>query len=609
MKKTLAAFFCASLLALAATSCQKEEMDEVNHAWTAPGNWSKNTFSASFSTDNSKTSIVNYNVIWNQLDQIRIANSAGEAVNYSVRTIASNGTDATFSVPEGSTEITGDHFVATYPTSFNGSTITLPQVQHYDADKGIVDFPMYAESDSRNLQFHNLCGVLELTLQKANIRIKQIFITTDQPITGNFNIETEGGYKCVKSTAASGNNNNSVLLDCGNGVLITNSTKFYIYLPVATFTSKFDIEIVTNGNATYSLKKINNDAMAFQRNRVKTISISNPTFKKAPDLGGYGLYTVNDSGNRVYFAHGNLFYKLECKHKRYSWSSTYITDSAAYWGFYEKQYGGWQKGAQFDEFVPTSNGTYSNYAQTNNNDQYKSDRLSYFTWGYNATYSITYNSEPASQLTGNPQPNNTWAEWCDNISIKGSTSRNWRTLSRDEWHYLINTRTMFFGAPRFVRVKLMGVDKLYDDNNHTSATVNVKGLLLYPDRYPTDDPNNHPFFNDDPDSWRQINKDQWEKMEKAGCVFLPATGYRQGTAIKAIGRTDNMFGLYQSSSIATGDYANEYTAGLLWGVLATSASHPDLIGYLANNCAHNVRLVMDENYGQEETTSPQYPII
>lgn len=624
MKKTILAFFCASLLVMVSSSCQKEEMEPTNHAWTAPGNWSKNTFSASFASDNGKTSIENYKVVWNQNDQIRIANGDG-AVIYSVTNINNTGTSATFSVPEGSTEIGEGPYVATYPHTFDGSTITLPQVQRYDADKGIVDFPMYAASDSRSLDFKNMCGVLELTMQKANIRIKHIFITTDKPITGNFNVGIDNGFKCIKSSDASGSNNNSVLLDCGNGVDISSSKKFYIYLPLATFNSKFDIEIVTNGNATYTLHKVDNRSMTFDRNRVKTISITNPTFKKAPELGGYGLYSVS-ANQRVYFAHGNLFYKLACQHDGWyysnGWRNRTITDTVAYWGFYEKQYGGWQMGAQFDEFTPNNNGTYSNYAQTNTQTQTYSDRLSYFTWGYNSNYSTTYNSQPDANFNATTnKPNNNWEEWTDYITIEGAGEANqyWRTLTSTEWRYLLHTRTMFFGAPRFIHAKLVGVPKLYDDNNSQHGeTVTVKGLLLFPDRYPTDDRANHPYSLDDANHWMSISASDWEKMEKAGCVFLPATGYRMGVDIKAHGTTTDMYGLYLSSSkLQQGDpyftspanHQSTHTAGLLWGVSQTSTGYPDLIGDLSNSCAHNVRLVMDESHGQTETSSPEYPII
>lgn len=625
MKKALISFFCASLLVMVASSCQKEEMETTNHAWTAPGNWSKNTFSASFSSNNSKTSIENYDVKWNRYDQIHIANQ-NSAVDYSVTNISEDGNFATFSVPQGSTEIGAGPYVATYPHTFNGNTITLPQVQHYDAARGIVDFPMYAETtepDDRNLEFHNMCGVLELKLH-SNLRteIKQIFITTDQPITGNFNVGSiqEGtfNYKCVSSDGASSANHNAIMLNCvgpdGHGVNISNETSFYIYLPVATFGS-FNIEIVSYSGATYTLKKrADSGNMTFERNRVKTITITNPTFKKAPELGGYGLYSVS-ANQRVYFAHGNLFYKLVCQH---TYRGRTYNDTDAYWGFYEKQYGGWQMGAQFDEFSPNSSGTYSNYTQTNNIDRYHSDRLSYFTWGYNSNYSTTYNSQPDANINATTnKPNIDWVEWTGHITIKGAGEANqyWRTLTSTEWRYLLHTRTMFFGAPRFIHAKLVGVPKLYDDNNSQHGeTVTVKGLLLFPDRYPTDDRANHPYSLDDANHWMSISASDWEKMEKAGCVFLPATGYRMGVDIKAHGTTTDMYGLYQTSSKLTSNdpyynNRNTHTAGLLWGVSQTSTGYPDLIGDLSNSCAHNVRLVMDESHGQDVTDNIQYPII
>ena len=92
----------------------------------------------------------------------------------------------------------------------------------------------------------------------------------------------------------------------------------------------------------------------------------------------------------------------------------------------------------------------------------------------------------------------------------------WRTLSMDEWTYLLNTRTVNGGT---------GENKSYTLNK----TVNGKRcLVLYPDNY----------------TGAVYSGSDWASFEAAGCVFLPAAGWRNGTTIDNI----NDRGYYWSSS-------------------------------------------------------------
>lgn len=558
MKKTLAILFSAALLSLAATSCQKEELEAVNHAWKASGNWSSNVFSASFSSDNGKTSMTDqYQIVWAPGDQIRIQNDAGQALNYNIVEINDDGTLSKFSVPQGSDELEGDYFTATYPTSFTGASITLPETQTYDATKHLVDFPMYAESPSHILQFHNLCGVLELTLQQANIRVKEIIVSTDQNITGNFSVGEEGEYKCVKAEGATGNNRTAVKLDCGNGVSISNATKFYIYLPVAEFT-KFDIEVVTTSGATFTAKKNDDRAMPFQRNRVKTVSLNNLAFHKNPDNGVKGLYSVS-ANQRVYIAHGNLYYRLP------------TSRTGGFWGFYDQQWGHYHKNTQ------TGN---------------SGDTLSFFPWGYNNSKIYNY----VHDVENNDAP--TFVDWgsvSEVISTNtGHGSRgigdHWRTITGDEWEYLLFQRPMVFGAPRFAAVTVTL------SNGRTTKDC----LILYPDRYNPSDLAPKPNVRGvaQPVSWAE-----YQQYESLGCAFLPANGFRNNGATINEDAQVRLHILYHSSSrLPTSDeYYSEYSRGILGDL---DFDDNMAMGILAFSCGHNVRLMMNEENGPAESLSP-----
>ena len=95
---------------------------------------------------------------------------------------------------------------------------------------------------------------------------------------------------------------------------------------------------------------------------------------------------------------------------------------------------------------------------------------------------------------------NTWNEWGDNTITNGGTG--WRTLSKDEWVYLFNHSTYGF-----------------------ATVAGVKGIIITPDGYAGTAINStHTAATDN-----VIDASGWTAYETNGCVFLPASGYRNGT--------------------------------------------------------------------------------
>ena len=103
--------------------------------------------------------------------------------------------------------------------------------------------------------------------------------------------------------------------------------------------------------------------------------------------------------------------------------------------------------------------------------------------------------------------------WSGNSTI----GENWTTLSKDEWIYLLGDYGYDETPCRKDAKTLRG-----------TKTVNgVFGLVILPDG-----------------STANIANDSWEDLEKAGAVFLPAAGYRNGTGVNDVGSD----GYYWSSS-------------------------------------------------------------
>ena len=124
------------------------------------------------------------------------------------------------------------------------------------------------------------------------------------------------------------------------------------------------------------------------------------------------------------------------------------------------------------------------------------------------------------------------ADWGYNAILNGGNTINtWRTLTIDEWKYLFNTRN----TPSGIR--------------YAMATVNnVKGVILLPDNWDASiqtlvSPNQQTTFEKN-----IINSTQWAKMETMGAVFLPGTGYRQGTSVWHVANGGYTYASYWSST-------------------------------------------------------------
>ena len=121
------------------------------------------------------------------------------------------------------------------------------------------------------------------------------------------------------------------------------------------------------------------------------------------------------------------------------------------------------------------------------------------------------------------------ADWGSNpISNGGNKPNQWRTLTKDEWAYMINTRSTTSGK------------------RYAKATVDgVNGLILLPDNWSTSYYTlNSTNSNGANFSSNVISASQWNTLEQHGVVFLPAAGRRAGTEVGNVGDG----GQYWSSS-------------------------------------------------------------
>ena len=118
----------------------------------------------------------------------------------------------------------------------------------------------------------------------------------------------------------------------------------------------------------------------------------------------------------------------------------------------------------------------------------------------------------------------------------------WRTLTKDEWVYVFNTRT---GAKASTVAENANI-------RFAKATVNsIKGVILFPDggTFAASEFTTVTALNQGNASFTTTTctADQWTALEAKGCVFLPNAGYRLGAVVYS----DNSAGFYWSSTSDT----------------------------------------------------------
>ena len=247
-----------------------------------------------------------------------------------------------------------------------------------------------------------------------------------------------------------------------------------------------------------------------------------------------GLFTINENGDQVYFSQGNLQYQASTNTWRfaeYQWDYVGGTDN-----------NGNEYGTVYENGVKCSNNeispTYSGWI----------DMFGWGTSGYNhgancyQPWSISddyYDCYAYGSPTSHLYEQSGKADWGYNAISNGGNQENlWRSLSNDEWDYLLNTRNTTSGI-RFTKAYLNG----------------VAGLVITPNNW------DGSFYalsstNDAMASYSSnfISLSDWNDMlQTSGVVFLPAAGSRKGTEVAYSVRVE--WGQYWTAS-----YLNEWMA-------------------------------------------------
>lgn len=247
-----------------------------------------------------------------------------------------------------------------------------------------------------------------------------------------------------------------------------------------------------------------------------------------------GLFSVNASHDLVYFSQGNL-------RAEWNWDSSISNYSWDHFNFATNQY----------DFIGATPGN------TRLDNPIIPDKVDLFGWS-------THNGENYFGIKSSKAKEYYDADFYDwgkaNIQNGGGRDK-WRTPGYGELNYLISTRSASSvkGASnaRFVKVWITGGAGYY-------------GFVLFPDNYI------HPSLLSDLFTKEDINNchnpavslhvSDWNKMEAAGAVFLPAGGYRDGTTV-TLELYDTEYGDYWTSTETTnqGSFNDTYAIMLNFG--------------------------------------------
>lgn len=227
------------------------------------------------------------------------------------------------------------------------------------------------------------------------------------------------------------------------------------------------------------------------------------TFLSVPS----GVFSVS-SNKKVYFSPGNL---------QYVGSS-----SNPYWKFAEHQW----------DYLGTS-------SNQNSNGQYVTrDLFGYGTSGHNNGQTC-YQPWSTSQIQDDYYSGNLTgsADWGNNAIVNGGNQvGTWRTLTRNEWDYLLNVRSA-------------STVNGYVNARFAKATVSgINGIILFPDTYVHPDNAQLPTRINESSvsySFNNYSASAWSLLENSGAVFLPVTGIRSGTTV------NGTYGYYWTASGST----------------------------------------------------------
>jgi len=432
-------------------------------------------------------------------------------------------------------------FYAVYPSTYTmtyaagGPTISASTT--HDIVAAYASAPTYKSSNTLSFD-HIFARVKNMTVTATGgYTISNVTINITPKVSGTYNLYAGAGHADGtgwSSTATGSAVNLANATAAAGGTTKTND--LYLVPGTYTLTASWraekdqyteDFENMTVDVALVA-GKTNNVSVNLTGNGteiVLTVSVTDwsdnavdgGTFPVVVDLVGpnslSGEFTIDEGGTKVKFSKGNLW-----AHVASGPTDTY-NYAADEWGFHTNQ---WD---YCNQSLAVGN--------TVDHFGWVGETASYDTYGLCSLTSTNYAYYGTSDADGLK------TDWGDIPGVISACGDGWFTPSNADNAYLFDGRATgntVNGTP---------------DARYTEATIRtdisgVNGIILFPDDYSAGTPSGVTWGTINAASaWgTQCTAAGWASLEAAGCVFIPAAGYRYGGGVSDVGGR----GYYWSSS-------------------------------------------------------------
>ncbi len=289
-----------------------------------------------------------------------------------------------------------------------------------------------------------------------------------------------------------------------------------------------------SANTTYYVRAYATNSAGTAYGEELTFTTNTQCFGGFDENGASNAVFTVASGRTVKFSRGNLQYTTTGSHATADGGTAVGT-----WRFAEHQYD-FIGGADNHNISSTYRGWIDLFG-------WGTSGWSCQPWENENRTTYIYYYWPGGSYTNNLTGSYANADWgvYNAISNGGNQAGMWRTLTKDEWEYLLFSRA---------------ASTINGEANarYAKAVVNgTKGLVIFPDNFTMPSGMSNPSginTSSAPFNNNTYTESEWSQMEGAGCIFLPAAGWRNFRVVSNVGACGN----YWSSSHSDnhdGDYA------------------------------------------------------
>lgn len=240
-------------------------------------------------------------VSWQETDQITVC-----GIYYKVAEIKEDASCAVFEKvnPSDPDPVPSDgKYRAYYPAGID-TEMKLPQVQSYVAPNSLAAVsPMYAESETTDLVFTNICGLLELVV-KGQGTVSRIDVKdAEKSLYGPFTVNEGAAQVDYDTEEEEKEHLDGISLNCGDGVYLStdNAAAFRIALPVGEY-SQLSFIFYSDAQVPCEFCLKPETSVTISKNTIYPVNV-NVEFSASGS--NTGTFTVGE-GRRVTFSTGNL---------------------------------------------------------------------------------------------------------------------------------------------------------------------------------------------------------------------------------------------------------------------------------------------------------------